>query len=125
MALSFATAPYENDEERLRRFSEFLRQCRLGVPVEARSIGNFVRLPSRIGKIVSQEEFAEAIGISRCWYGMLEAGRPVRPSAALIDRICDALTLNEHNRLQLVELALPLFSQLLTKTILARRSRVA
>jgi DNA-binding XRE family transcriptional regulator len=115
----------EDDNERLLRFSEFLRRCRLGIPVETKSLGNFARLPNRIGKIVSQEEFAEAIGVSRCWYGMLEAGRPVRPSIALMDRICDTLMLDEPKRLQLVELGLPALSQLLSKAILGRSPKAA
>jgi DNA-binding XRE family transcriptional regulator len=115
----------EDDNERLHRFGQFLRRCRLAIPVESKSLGNFVRLPNRIGKIVSQEEFAEAIGVSRCWYGMLEAGRRVRPSISLIDRICDALMIDEPKRLQLVELGLPAFSQLLSKTILGGSSKAA
>ena len=115
----------EDDTERLHCFSEFLRCRRLAIPVETKSLGAFVRLPKRIGKIVSQEELAEAIGVSRCWYGMLEAGRRVRPSMALMDRICDALMLDEPKRLQLVELGLPAFSQLLSKTIFGRSSKVA
>lgn len=114
-----------NDDERLRSFSEFLRRCRLGIPVESKALGNFVRLPNRIGKPVSQEEFAEAIGVSRCWYGLLEAGRPVRPSIALLKRICDALMLDEPQRLQLFDLGFPALSQLLSKTILGRSSKAA
>lgn len=109
-----------NDDERLHRFSEFLRRCRLGIPVETKALGNFVRLSNRIGKIVSQEEFAEAIGVSRCWYGLLEAGRPVRPSIALLERICDALMLDEPGRVQLFELGVPALSQLVSKAILGQ-----
>lgn len=105
------------DNLRLERFSKFLRYLRLAIPVDAKSIGSFVRLPVRIGKVVSQEELAEAIGVSRCWYNMLEAARPVQPSIALIDRLCDALTTDEQQRLRLVELALPAFSQFLSKTV--------
>ena len=115
----------EDDNDKPRRFSELLRRYRLGIPVEAKALGNFRRLPNRVGKIVSQEEFAEAIGVSRCWYGMLEAGRPIRPSIALLERICDALMLDEPNRLQLVELGLPALSQLLSKTILGRSTEAA
>jgi transcriptional regulator with XRE-family HTH domain len=110
----------EDENERLRRFSECLRRYRLSIPVETKTLGDFVRLPNRIGKIVSQEEIAEAIGVSRCWYGLLEVGRPVRPSIALMERICDAFMLDELNRVQLFELGIPAFSQLLSKTILDR-----
>jgi DNA-binding XRE family transcriptional regulator len=115
----------EDDNQRLDRFGEFLRRGRLGIPAETKSLGNFSRLPNRVGKLVSQEEFAEAIGVSRCWYGMLEAGRRVRPSIALMDRICDALMLDERQRLQLVELGLPALSQLLSKTIPGQSSEAA
>ncbi len=115
----------EDDNERLRRFSEFLRHCRLSIPAETKTLGTFARLPNRIGKVVTQEEFAEAIGVSRCWYGMLETGRPVRPSIALMERMCDALMLKEVKRLQLVELGLPTLSQLLSKMNVARSSEAA
>jgi DNA-binding XRE family transcriptional regulator len=114
-----------DDDERLHRFSDVLRRHRLAIPVEAKSLGDFVRLPNRIGKIVSQEEFAEAIGVSRCWYGMLEVGRPVRPSIALLERICDALMLDEPKRVQLVDLAFPSLSQSLSKMILGRSYKAA
>ena len=116
---------FEDDNERLHRFSELLRRCRLDIPVESKSLGDFVRLPNRVGKIVSQEEFAEAIGVSRCWYGMLEVGRPVRPSIALIERICDALMLDEPKRVQLVDLAFPALSQSLSKIFLGRSYKAA
>ena len=115
----------QDDDERLQRFSESLREYRLAIPVETKALGDFARLPSRVGKIVSQEELAEAVGVSRCWYGMLEVGRPVRPSIALIERICDALMLDESKRVQLVDLAFPALSQSLSKMILGRSSKAA
>ena len=87
-------------------FSETLRCYRLGVPIEARSLGNFARVSKRIGKMVSQEELAEAIGISRNWYSVIEVGR-VRPSIELVRRICNALMLDQAKRLELVDLAFP------------------
>jgi DNA-binding XRE family transcriptional regulator len=114
----------ENDKERLRRLSQALRRWRLSIPAETKALGGFVRLPNRIGKIVSQEEFAEAIGVSRCWYGLLEVGR-VRPSIGLTERMCDALMLDESKRLQLVELVFPALSQSLSKMILGRSSNAA
>ena len=100
-----------DEDERQRRFGDFLRRHRLAIPVEAKALGSFVRLPNRLGKAVSQEEFAEAIGVSRSWYGLLETGRPVQPSAALLDRICDALMVYERQRLTLFELGLPAFAR--------------
>ena len=127
-ALLDAAIPHDDlqdDNQRLHHFSEALREHRLAVPVETKALGDFARLPSRVGKIVSQEELAEAVGVSRCWYGMLEVGRPVRPSIALIERICDALMLDEQKRIQLVDLAFPALSQSLSKMILGRSSKAA
>jgi peroxiredoxin/transcriptional regulator with XRE-family HTH domain len=98
-------------DERQRRFGNFLRQRRLAIPVATKTLGTFVRLPNRVGKAVSQEELAEAINVSRSWYGLLETGRQVQPSAALLDRICDALMLHERQRLTLFELGLPAFTR--------------
>jgi len=99
----------EDCDERPHRFCEALRCHRLGVPLETTALGGFVRVSNRIGKIVSQEELAEAIGISRTWYCVIEAGR-FRPSMDLVRRICDALMLDEAKRLDLVDLAFPGFA---------------
>lgn len=115
---------YELETARLSRFSQRLRHYRLGIPVETKALGDFVRLPNRIGKIVSQEEFAEAIGVSRCWYGFLEIGR-VRPSLGLMKPLCDALMLDETKSLQLVDLVFPVLSQSLSKMILGRSFKAA
>jgi DNA-binding XRE family transcriptional regulator len=114
----------KDENERLHRFSEFLRRYRLGVPVKTRALGDFVRLPNRIGKIVTQEEFAEAIGVSRCWYGFLEVGR-VRPSIGLMERLCDALMLDESQRIELVDLVFPVLSRSISKIIIGRSSNAA
>jgi peroxiredoxin/DNA-binding XRE family transcriptional regulator len=98
-----------NEDERARDFGDFLRRCRQEIPVETKALGTFVRLPNRVGKAVSQEELAEAIGVSRSWYGLLETGRPVQPSVALLDRISDVLMLHERMRSALFELGLPAF----------------
>lgn len=96
---------------------KFLKESRLAIPLDATTLGSFVRLGNRVGKIVSQEEFAEAIGVSRCWYGMLESGRDVRPSITLVDRICEVLRLDEQHRLLLIAMALPAFSEFISKSI--------
>jgi transcriptional regulator with XRE-family HTH domain len=95
------------DDERLGRFSNLLREARRRIPVDRASLGNMLRLPSRIGKPVSQEEFAEAIGVSRVWYGMLEGGRLPRVSVPLLERICDALMLDERQRADVFQLGVP------------------
>jgi transcriptional regulator with XRE-family HTH domain len=89
------------------RFGVLLRHFRLRLNVEARSLGPFLRLPARVGKVPSQEEVAEAVGISRVWYAMLESPRRVRVSAQVLARICDALALSAEERDQLFSLALP------------------
>ena len=78
------------DDERSRLFGEMLRGCRTAIPAGMKALGPFARASSRVGKVVSQEELAEATGISRYWYGCLETGRPGRPSAELLERLCDA-----------------------------------
>jgi peroxiredoxin/DNA-binding XRE family transcriptional regulator len=102
---------YVDEDERRRFFGDVLRRCRLAIPVETKALGPFTRLSNRVGKAVSQEEFAEAIGISRSWYGFLEIGRPVQPSVELLERICEALMLRERQRLTLFELGLPAFAR--------------
>jgi len=64
------------EDARLGRLAEVLRDLRLAIPLQATYLGSFIRLKNRVGKVVSQEEFAEAIGVSRCWYGMLESALP-------------------------------------------------
>ena len=42
------------------------------IPLETGQLGPWPRLPVRRGRRVTQEEIAEAIGVSRSWYRMLE-----------------------------------------------------
>jgi transcriptional regulator with XRE-family HTH domain len=58
----------------------------------------YLRLPMRVGKVVTQEEVAEAVGISRQWYAMLESDHPVRVSATVLGRIVDALMMDTAER---------------------------
>jgi transcriptional regulator with XRE-family HTH domain len=60
-----------------------------------------------VGRPVSQEEIAEAIGVSRVWYAMLETGRSVRASVALLERIATTLMLDEAQRAAVFQLGLP------------------
>jgi DNA-binding XRE family transcriptional regulator len=94
------------ERERLRRFSELLKEARRRIPTDTLSLGNTLRISERIGKRVSQEEVAEVIGISRVWYATLEMGRP-RASIAVLGRICDALMLDEDQRAHLLQLCVP------------------
>ncbi len=94
----------DDDEERL---DALLKRCRTRIARERPSLGTFLRLPVRIGKAVTQEEVAEAVGISRQWYAMLESNRPMRVSAAVLARIADALMMESTERATLYRLALP------------------
>jgi transcriptional regulator with XRE-family HTH domain len=98
---------HSTDDERLGRFSELLREARKRIPVDRASLGNVLRLPRRIGKPVSQEEIAEAIGVSRVWYAMLEKDRLNRPSVALLERVCNVLMLDGRQRVDVFQLGVP------------------
>jgi transcriptional regulator with XRE-family HTH domain len=89
------------------RLGGLLRRCRTRIGPERSSLGTFLRLPIRIGKAVTQAEVAEAVGISRTWYTMLENDRQVRVSATVLARIADALTMDPMERATLFRLALP------------------
>jgi transcriptional regulator with XRE-family HTH domain len=93
------------DDYRPCRFARVLRDARRAIPPEAASLGHVLRLPWRVGKAVSQEEVAEAVGISRVWYNRLEAGRSVRISVALLHRIANTLMLNDTQRAELFPFA--------------------
>ena len=71
-----------------------LKRCRARLEPESRSFGPHLRLPIRVGKAVSQEELAEALGISRQWYVRLESDRRTGVSPSLLARIADALAMD-------------------------------
>jgi transcriptional regulator with XRE-family HTH domain len=88
----------------LALFLKFLRQS---VDPDVRNLGAHARLPSRLGKRVTQEELAEAIGVSREWYGMLESAATTRTSTGLLERLADALMVTPQQRAKLFQLAVP------------------
>jgi len=96
-----------NESELPLRFSNALRQFRLGIPYDTPSLGDFERHPSRVGKVVSQEELAEALDVTRSWYATLESKTPARPSIALLHRLCCVLGLNKPQSLLLIVLGIP------------------
>jgi transcriptional regulator with XRE-family HTH domain len=100
-----ALEPAEVQEQ--ERLGALLKRCRARIGAERASLGRFLRLPLRIGKAVTQEEVAEAAGISRQWYAMLENDRQVRVSAAVLARIADALSMDATERATLFRLAIP------------------
>jgi len=90
-----------------QRLGPFLKRCRLRISESRESLGSFERLPARVGTPVTQEEVAEAVGISRQWYAMLELGRPTRVSASLLGRVASALIMDDAERALLFQLAVP------------------
>jgi transcriptional regulator with XRE-family HTH domain len=68
-----------------------IKSRRQAIPPEAESIGEYQRRPQRIGRPVTQEELAEALGISREWYCNLENGKCTDASPELIKKIALAL----------------------------------
>lgn len=100
----------ERPEEREpdpNRLGGLLRRCRARLSPGRASLGTYLRPAIRIGKAVTQEEVAEAVGISRVWYAQLENDRPVRASATVLARIADALSMDPAERSTMFRLALP------------------
>lgn len=87
--------------------SLFLKFLRRRIDPAARQLGPHARLPVRIGKRVTQQELAEAIGISREWYALLESAAPTRASTTLLDRLADVLMATPEERARLFHLAVP------------------
>ena len=85
----------------------FLKEHRRLISRGATALGSHPRLPVRHGKGVTQEEIAEAIGVSRVWYAMLESGAALHTSPRLLARLADALALPDENREVLFRLGLP------------------
>lgn len=85
----------------------FLKEHRRLISRDAASLGPYPRLPVRHGKGVTQEEIAEAIGVSRVWYAMLESGAALHTSPRLLARLADALALPDDSREALFRLGVP------------------
>lgn len=98
-------------ESRSSALGLFFKQRRTQLPVQAQAIGPHPRLKVRVGRPVTQEEIAEAIGVSRVWYATIEAGRG-DVSRQLLARIADAFMLAPDERLALLRLAFPSFTDL-------------
>jgi transcriptional regulator with XRE-family HTH domain len=84
-----------------------LRRCRLRIAPGRPSLGPHLRLPLRIGRTVSQEEVAEAVGISREWYARMERGRSARPSNTTLSALADALMMTAAERATLFQNGAP------------------
>jgi transcriptional regulator with XRE-family HTH domain len=85
----------------------FLKSLRLRIDRSAETLGPYQRLPARRGRVASQEEIAEALDVSRGWYGLLESGAKIRASTRLLARIADVLMLSDEERTELFRLAVP------------------
>lgn len=62
--------------------------------------------PRRRARGLLREEVAALAGVSTTWYTFLEQARPIRPSIEVVDRIADALQLDDDERSHLARLAL-------------------
>lgn len=85
----------------------FLKEHRRLIPRDAAALGPYLRPLFRLGRFVTQEEIAEAIGVSRVWYAMLESDAALRTSPRLLNRLATALALSDQDRDTLFKLALP------------------
>jgi DNA-binding XRE family transcriptional regulator len=88
-------------------FATFLKMHRCSIPPETRALGPWERLPVRCGRRVTQEEIAEAAGVSRNWYRRLESGDPIRASSKLLDRLARVFAFTPEERTRLFLLAIP------------------
>jgi hypothetical protein len=89
-----------------KSFGALLRDRRRRLDPQSRALGDFERHPWRIGKPVTQEEVAEAAGVTRVWYGMLEGRAEVNASMALLGRLADILMFNGAQRIALFHAAI-------------------
>lgn len=96
---------YRSDET--LEFGSFLKMLRRGIPPETASLGSWKRLPVRCGRRVTQEELAEAVGVSRNWYRRLESGEQVRASVKLLGRLANTFGFTPEERTTLFLLAIP------------------
>jgi DNA-binding Xre family transcriptional regulator len=95
------------DSEGAEALHRFVRERRLRIAPDSRFLGEAPRLPARIGKLVTQEELADHLGISRQWYSRFESGAPAGFSTPLLGRLCDLLLLSASERAEFVRLAMP------------------
>jgi transcriptional regulator with XRE-family HTH domain len=89
------------------RLGSVLKRCRTRISPDRSSLGTFLRLPARVGKAATQEEVAEAAGVSRQWYMMMENDRAVRVSASVLARIADVLMMDAAERAELFRIGVP------------------
>jgi DNA-binding XRE family transcriptional regulator len=93
-------------------FASFLKTRRRSIPPDSATLGSWERLAVRRGRRVTQEEIAEAVGISRNWYRRLESADAPRASAKLLDRIAAAFQFTPEERTNLFVLGIPELAQM-------------
>lgn len=89
------------------RLGPLLKTYRRRLAPDARVLGGFERLPSRVGKPVTQEELAEAAGVTRQWYSLVEAGARTGVSLHFIGRLADVFGLTPAERREVLGAAVP------------------
>jgi DNA-binding XRE family transcriptional regulator len=87
--------------------ASFLVERRQSIDISSEKIGDYSRHLNRIGRRVTQEEIAEALGVSRVWYALLETSDVARPSLALLNRLAKVLALSAEEQRTLFELGIP------------------
>jgi transcriptional regulator with XRE-family HTH domain len=82
----------ESERERRRELTQFLRARRaaLSPPPASEPLRRRRRTPG-----LRREEVAERAGMSHVWYSWLERGRPIQVSPAMLERVAQALELND------------------------------
>jgi transcriptional regulator with XRE-family HTH domain len=99
------TSVAEDDER--EGLGLLLKRYRMRIAPTGASLGGYLRVPIRIGKAVTQEEVAEAVGISRQYYATIENDGAARISGTVLRRLADALMMDDAERATLFRLALP------------------
>ena len=94
-------------DSRLEHLRSFLKTLRQRLDPHTAILGEHERISTRRGRRVSQEEIAEAIGVSRGWYVSLESGKPIQCSIACLARLAAALNATPPERAMLFSLAVP------------------
>lgn len=89
-----------------------LKQFRHRIDPDTQKLGSYERLPSKRGRRVTQEEIADAVGVSRVWYAVLESKARARTSPNLLNRLADTLMMSHVERVALYRAAIPELSVL-------------
>lgn len=86
---------------------DFIKHHRLAIDASLLALGPYRRTIARIGRPITQQEVAEAVGVSRVWYATLESGAPIRASTELLVKLSETLMLHDAERELFFNLAVP------------------